>query len=254
MVSEGRIPSSTMSVMVDSWKLATISMWVERLNKEEALKLIDDTFTWSELWEAAVELNQLCAGRDMSRQIPRNQDQGDLKDRVRVLGTAMLGSMQELKSRTDNPVYVVSSEQLYQVPGVVKDSVQAEPAVTARLDNIEKMVETLTKGFNDMRASKVEQFPALQVNGAPAESGQGGAYGGARRKTPAAENIMRSVSPSVKRTAEEAQLQPEQGGHQGQAGQDVPWNHVVKGGRNQGRRPQGRPRPVQHGTAQVKEH
>ena len=115
-------------------------MWVQRLDKDVALKLIDEHFTWNDLWDAAVELNQLCAERTMSQQIPRNQDQGDLKDRVRVLASAMLGSMQELKSRADNPVFVASSEQLFQVPGVVKDSVQVEPAVTSRLDNMEKML------------------------------------------------------------------------------------------------------------------
>ena len=118
-----------MAVMVDNWKLATISMWVQRLDKDVALKLIDEHFTWNDLWDAAVELNQLCAERTMSKQIPRNQDQGDLKDRVRVLASAMLGSMQELNNRADNPVFVASSEQLFQVPGVVKDSVQVEPAV-----------------------------------------------------------------------------------------------------------------------------
>ena len=50
--------------------------------------------------------------------------------------------------------YVVSSGNLFQVPGVIKDNVNDEPAVTARLDNIEKMVENLTKGFNEMKAEK----------------------------------------------------------------------------------------------------
>ena len=109
-----------MAVMVDNWRLATISMWVQRLDKDVALKLIDDHFTWNDLWDAAVELNQLCAERTMSQQIPRNPDQGDLKDRVRVLASAMLGSMQELKNRANKPVFVASSEQLFQGPGVVR--------------------------------------------------------------------------------------------------------------------------------------
>ena len=104
--------------MVDSWKLATINMWLDRLDKDEALKLIIDNFTWDELWEPAAELNQLCVAREMARQIPRNKDQGDLKDRVNVLGNAVLGSIQELKSRIDNPVYVVTTANLFQVPGV----------------------------------------------------------------------------------------------------------------------------------------
>ena len=55
-MSEGRSPSINMTeVMVESWKLATISMWVDRLNKDEALKLINDTWTWDELWEAAAD-------------------------------------------------------------------------------------------------------------------------------------------------------------------------------------------------------
>ena len=155
---------------MESWKLATISMWAQRLDKAEALNLIVKNFTWNDLWESASEINRLCKARDMSKHIPKNQDQGDLKDRVRVLGNAMLESLQELKNREDNPVFVVTSEQLFNVPGVVKDNVQTEPAVTARLDNIEQMVEALTKGFNEMKTVKnihpcVEQFPSLRVNG-----------------------------------------------------------------------------------------
>ena len=65
------------------------------------------------------------------------------------------------------------------------------------------------------------------------------------------ENRMRSVSPSVKRTAQEAQLHGGQGqhhqqGHHTQTDQGGTWSQVV--GRNQGRRP----RPVQHGVAQVR--
>ena len=256
MNSEGQVepPSNNMAkAMVESWKLATISMWAERLDKEVALQLIVNTFTWSDLWEAAAELNQLSAERGMARQIPRNQDQGDLKDRVRILGNAMLESLKELKSREDKPVFVVTSEQLFQVPGVVKDNVQAEPAVTARLDNIERMVESLTKGFNEIKASKADQFPSLKVNGAPVQPGHVSAFGGARNRAsnPASEIRMRSVSPSVKRTAQEAQLQGGQGQHyqQGQhtqTDQGGTWSQVV--GRNQGRRP----RPVQHGVAQVR--
>ena len=44
--------------MVDSWKLTTIGMWADKLEKEGALSLICDTFDWDELWEAAAELNQ----------------------------------------------------------------------------------------------------------------------------------------------------------------------------------------------------
>ena len=238
-------------------------MWAQRLDKAEALNLIVKNFTWNDLWESASEINRLCKARDMSKHIPKNQDQGDLKDRVRVLGNAMLESLQELKNREDNPVFVVTSEQLFNVPGVVKDNVQTEPAVTARLDNIEQMVEALTKGFNEMKTVKnihpcVEQFPSLRVNGEAVQDGLGqtGAQGGGGVRTripPSQHSRVRSVSPSIKRTAQEAQLQGGQDGqgqshHQGQ-GQPAhadTWSHVV--GRNQGRRP----RPVQHGTAQVK--
>ena len=206
-----------------------------------------NNFTWNDLWESAAEINRLCKARDMSRHIPKNQDQGDLKDRVRVLGNAMIESLQELKSRKDNPVFVVTSEQLFQVPGVVKDSIQAEPAVTARLDNIEKMVEGLTKGFNEMKASKIDHFPSLQVNGAAVQAGLGQAgaglhgSGGTRSRAAASEFRMRSVSPSVKRSAYEAQLHGEQvqhgqqhyqgQGHPPQADQGYSWSQVV--GRNQ---------------------
>ena len=49
--------------MVDCLKLATIGMWVDQLDNARALNLICDHFTWEELWEAAVEVNQQCAER-----------------------------------------------------------------------------------------------------------------------------------------------------------------------------------------------
>ena len=157
--------------MVDSWQLATISMWVDKLNNHEVIKLISETFEWEELWEAAAEVNQLCASKEMISKIPKNRDQGEQRDRVAVLSNAMLLSLAELKARADKPVFIVSSKNLSKVPGVVKDCVQAEPAVTARLDNIEKMVEGLAKGFKDMKAANQNQWPALQVNGDPAQAG-----------------------------------------------------------------------------------
>ena len=80
MNSEGLPPSYKMSVMIDSWKLATVSMWIEKLPKEEALKLVCDSFTWEELWEGAAEFNQLFAIRNIDKKIPRNIDQRGLHE------------------------------------------------------------------------------------------------------------------------------------------------------------------------------
>ena len=195
-------------------------------------------------------MNQLCAAREMANKIPRNRDQGVEKDRVAVLGSNVLASLQELKSRKDRPVFVVSSTNLFQVPGVIKDCVQAEPAVTARLDSIEKMVENLAKGFKEMKDAKPNQWPTLQVNGAPPPPPGGGRaeqqLGARTRNGDGLSAAARSRSPSLKRSAEDAQLEgATQDEHQGGK---AAWNDVVK--RNQGRktRPQ---RPVQHGTAKV---
>ena len=235
---------------MDSWKLATITMWVDRLNYNEVIKLIENTFDWEQLWDAAVEVNQLSAGRGLTTKIPRNRDLGVEKDRVAVLGGHMLASLQELKSRADRPVFVVSSTNLFQVPGVIKDCVHAEPVVTTRLDSIEKMVENLAKGFKDMKDAKQIQCPTLHVNGVPPQ-GAGGAGGagtgraehhlGARSKNGAKLNEgQRSRSPSFKRSAEEAELQGAT-----QVEQQAAWTDVVK--KNKGRKQ----RPVQHGTAKV---
>ena len=107
-----------LAAMVDSWKLVTIGMWVDKLERDGALSLICDTFDWDELWEAAAELNQQCASRKMETHIPRNRDQGELKDRVRSLGIAVLSSLQELKSHAEPPVFVVTSASLAMPPGV----------------------------------------------------------------------------------------------------------------------------------------
>ena len=181
----------------------------------------------------------------MASKIPRNRDQGEQRDRVGVLSNAMLLSLSDLKAREDRPVYIVSSSNLFQVPGVIKDSVHAEPAVTARLDNIEKMVENLAKGFNDMKAAKHEQWPAIQVNGAPVQAGQDGRQqhqlGARERTTTGGAAAVRGRSPSLKRSADEAELQEGEGNP---PAKEPAWNDVDKG---RGRKP----RPVQYGTAKV---
>ena len=233
-------------------------MWLDKLDSDGALRLICEYFDWEELWEAAVELNQLCASRNMGIKIPKNRDQGVLKDRVSVLGKAVLASMGELKTKDDPPVYYVTSATLSKVPGAIKDTVQAEPAVTARLDNIEKMMEQLSKGLDEIKSDEVAQWPPLlQVNGAAAQPGQGqptqaqqgqvqqghGQLGVGQQhlaaKTRSNGNI-RARSPSIKRSADTAEL----GGAQTDQSQgEMPWSQVV--GRNQGRKP----RKVQYGTA-----
>ena len=65
-------------------------MWADKLEKEGALSLICDTFDWDELWEAAAELNQLCAARKLETHIARNRDLGEQRDRVKILGAAVL--------------------------------------------------------------------------------------------------------------------------------------------------------------------
>ena len=49
--------------------------------------------------------------------ILKNQDKGEQKDRVKILGTAVLKSLHDLKSQANPPVFVVtcSSLALYQV-------------------------------------------------------------------------------------------------------------------------------------------
>ena len=110
-------------------------------------------------------MNQQCAERKLEAHIPRNRDQGELKDRVKLLGIGVLTSLKELKNHADPPVFVVTSASLAMVPGVVKSNVKADPAVASRLDNMEKMLENLFKGMQDMKKSQNEQWPALQVNG-----------------------------------------------------------------------------------------
>ena len=241
--------------MVDCWKLATIGMWVNQLESDGALKLICETFTWDELWEAATELNKQFAAKEVDRKIPKNKDQGDLKDRVKILGTAVISSLQELKNQADSPIFIVTSLSLAMVPGVVKTTVQAEPAVTSRLDNI----ETLSKGFNEMKNVRKDQWPALQVNGHPVQEGNGHLgvqaggqpYGGARskhddRSLHAGGHGLRSRSESRKRKAEQEQQQQqhEQQQQQSQGGQQPGWNTVVSRNRKK--------QPVQYGTNNVR--
>ena len=254
--------------MVDSWKLVTIAMWVDQLENNGALQLICDTWDWDELWEAAAELNKQYAKRQIEKTIARNQDRGDLKDRVKILGTAVLGALQELKSTAEPPVFIITSTSLAMVPGVVKNNVKADIAVTARLDNIEKMMEKLSTGFIEMKNDQRKEWPTIQLNGAPigganggnrqqhaAQNGQVGGqpFGGARSKheqatLPVGGLGLRDRSESRKRKAEEARVlqeQQQQQSHQQVGGQGQQgWNQVVAG--------RGRGRKVQYGTSQVK--
>ena len=70
--------------MVDSWKLTTIGMWIDKLDISEVIKLMENNFTLESLWEAAVEVNKLCADREMSLKIPKNRDQGAEKSYLSV--------------------------------------------------------------------------------------------------------------------------------------------------------------------------
>ena len=112
------------------------------------------------------------------------------------------------------------------------------------------MVENLSRDFSAIKTEKSQQFPALQVNGV-----QGGGHGqdgaqvqhqqfGARARNylGGGHQPIRSRSPSVKRPADDAQIQQveETSQQQGQT-----WTDVVRS--NQGRRQ----RPVQYGTAKV---
>ena len=54
----------------------------------------------------------------------------------------------------------MTSTSLAFVPGVVKSNVEAEPAVTARLYNIEKIMENLSKGFSELK--KTTKISCLQ--------------------------------------------------------------------------------------------
>ena len=190
--------------------------------------------------------------------------QGDLKDRVRVLGTAVLSSLQELKSHSDPPVFVVTSASLAMVPGVIKSNVKADPAVATRLDNMERMLETLSQGMQEMKSNQLTQWPALQVNGVPLQQPGQQAQGvgrpavgaetrtGARTKQqslPVGGQHLRSRSDSRKRKAEEdlqVHGQPEQqaGGVQDNSQQDEKygWNDVTRGRRKK----------VQYGTSKLR--
>ena len=198
--------------------------------------------------------------------------QGELKDRVRVLGTAVLSSLQELKNHADPPVFVVTSASLGMVPGVVKSNLKAEPAVASRLDNMEKMLETLSKGMQEMKDNQKTQsqiqWPDLQLNGVPlqqtdkaAEHAQGpGRHGGvqvdprtgARNKLlPVGGLGLRSRSDSRKRKAEqELQAQREQqvvdAQDNTQHGDRQGWNDVAAG------RGRGRREKVQYGTSNLR--
>ena len=186
----------------------------------------------------------------------------------------MLSSLQELKSHAEPPVFVVTSASLAMVRGVVKSNLKADPAVASRHDNMEKMLETLSKGFQEMKNDQKTQWPAIQVNGVPVQQaagqaqqlhgqGAGGVGGavvvdartGARNKQQnlplGGLGLLRSRSDSRKRKAEQEQ-QEQRGQHEQQAAEvhgqpqhdRQGWNDVAAG--------RGRKKKVQYGTSKVR--
>ena len=181
----------------------------------------------------------------MNLKIPKNRDQGVDKNRIAVLGSNLLNSIQELKSRSDKPTFIVSSIGLYNVPGVVKDSLNVEPAVTARLEGIEKMVENLAKSFKEMQVNKNNSWPQLQVMN-PQGVPQGQAETARKSNTLSANaSTLRGRSPSTKRSLE---TEEQENGRADPPKEDQPWTDIVK--KNQGRKPRP-PRPHQVGTSKV---
>ena len=75
----------------------------------------------------------------------------------------MVDSLEVMKSKEICPVFIVTTEKLYFVPGVRKDIVRVEPCVTARLENIEKMMETLAKDMCEVKAAKIAPVPEIQI-------------------------------------------------------------------------------------------
>ena len=161
----------------------------------------------------------------------------------------MLNTIQELKSRSDKPIFVVTSSSLCNVPGVVKDNINVEPAVTARLEGIEKMVENLTKGFKELQTARNSNlWPQLQVTapqGTPPTQKANNVKSGANNLVPQ-NSEPRSRSSSRKRAFAETEQQ-EGGTSESQQG-DQQWTDVVKKNQNRKSRP---PRPHQVGTSKV---
>ena len=232
------------AMLVESWKLATITMWLDKLDNHEVIKLIGENFDFDSLWEEASIVNLECATRNMANKIPKNRDQGDQKDRVAVLSTALLVCLNELKARSDRPVFYVSSTNLFLVPGVIKNSMSVEPTVTARLDNIEKMVADLSKGFSDMKkssASNQQQMSTLSSTSVSTNTVNPQVQDKSHL-APMHSVRARSKSPSVKRKQDEIQDTENR-----DVVQEQPWVDVVKNKSNQPRKP----RPVQVGTSKV---
>ena len=138
---------------------------------------------------------------------------------------------------------------------------------------MEKMLETLAKGFQEMKNNQKNQWPALQVNGVPVQQptghdqrlhgqGAGGsavvvdARTGARNKQQNVPlgglGLLRSRSDRRKRKAEQEQ-QEQRGQHEQQAAEVLGqpqhydrqgWNDVAAG--------RGRKKKVQYGTSKVR--
>ena len=109
------------------------------------------------------------------------------------------------------------------------------------------MIESLSKGFKEMKASQPSQWPILQVPSVPpagqagASVGKGDQYLGVRGRGGA--NLtagFRGRSPSLKRSDTEAEL------NSSTPAEETAWTDVVNR-KNQGRKQ----RPVQYGVAKV---
>ena len=138
-----------MVVVIEDWVLATVHMWVVKLDKQEARRLIETKITFERVYEAFVKLTEeaQCSGKPV-----KHTDGGKAGTAIEQTAKEIVDVIYDLDKRADCPRFLLSSRDLCQVPGTIQSNSDVVP-LDSRMEELENTVKLLVKGFADMKAS-----------------------------------------------------------------------------------------------------
>ena len=130
-----------MVVVVDDWVLATVHMWVIKLDKVEARRLIESHIPLERLFEAFVKLSE----ESQCIKKPVKHSNGQNGTAIEQTAKEIVDVIFDLDKHVDCPRFVLSSRDLCQVPATSTSNSDVIP-LGSRMDELEKTVERLA-GF-----------------------------------------------------------------------------------------------------------